>query len=124
MREMHWRVICEDFNGLRIADYDIFEHGGFSEDVKKAYKKYRNDHDSFCESVRKSLAYYFWSKCEWEVIVSAWPPSDRVRERKVDVYEQVMLNWDVFIEYVWEQCRKRKQPCKSKTVWLTCKCGE
>lgn len=109
MREMHWRVIREDFNGRRITDYDIFEHDGFAEDVKKAYKKYRNDHDSFCESVRKSLAYYFWSKCEWEVIVSAWPPSDRVPELKVDAYEQVMLNWDAFIEYVWTRCHERRR---------------
>lgn len=108
MREMHWRVFVYDFNGKRIGEYDIFEHYRFAEDVRKAYKKHRNDHDAFCESVRKSLAYYFWSKCEWEVILSAWPPSDRVPERKVDVYEQVMLNWNVFIEYVWYQAHARK----------------
>lgn len=108
MREMHWRVFVYYFNEKKIAEYDIFEHDSFAEDVKKAYKKYHNDYDSFCENVRKSLAYYFWSKCEWEVIVSAWPPSDRVPERKVDVYEQVMLNWDVFIGYVWHQAHARK----------------
>lgn len=109
MRDMHWHVIREDFNGRRIVDYDIFEHGGFVEDVREAYGKYCNDHDSFCENVRKSLVYRFWSKCEWEVVVSAWPPSDRVPERKMDVYEQVMLNWDVFIEYVWARCHERKR---------------
>lgn len=108
MRDMHWFVYVEDFNGRKISEYDIFEHCSFAEDVRKAYRKYRNDHDSFCENVRKSLAYHFWSKCEWEVIVSAWPPSDRVPERKVDVYQQVMLNWDVFIRYVWEQAHARK----------------
>lgn len=109
MREMHWYVYVEDFNGRMIADYDIFRHGCFAEYVRKAYKKYRNDHDSFCESVRKLLAYYFWSKCEWEVILSAWPPSDKVTQRKIDVYEQVMMNWDVFIEYVWTRCHERKR---------------
>lgn len=109
VREMHWNVIVEDFNGRKIGTYDIFRHGNFAEDVRKAYKKYRNDHDSFCENVRKSLAYYFWSKCEWEVIVSAWPPSDRIPDKKVDVYEQVMMNWDVFIGYVWTRCHERKR---------------
>lgn len=109
MRDMHWRVICEDFNGRRIADYDIFEHYSFAEDVKKAYGKHRNDFGAFSENVRGLLFYYFNSKCEWEVVVSAWPPSDRVSERKVDVYEQVMLNWDVFIEYVWTRCHERKR---------------
>lgn len=114
MREMHWRVIYEDFNERKITDFDIFEHYRFAEDVKKAYKKYHNDYDSFCENVRKSLAYWFWSKTEWEVIVSAWPPWNSVPERKVDVYEQVMLNWDVFIEYVWNQAHARKT--KKKVV--------
>ena len=61
------------------------------------------------EAVHGSLFYYYRSKCEWEVIVSSWPPSDRVPERKVDVYDQVMLNWDVFIGYVWEQAHARKR---------------
>lgn len=109
MREMHWNVIAEDFNGRRIDAFDIFEHGGFADDVVKSYRKYRNDFGAFSEDVRKLLAYYFWSKCEWEVIISAWPPSDRIPERKVDVYEQVMLNWDVFIEYVWTMAHARKE---------------
>ena len=114
MREMYWRVFVENFNGKRIEEYDIFEHHGFAEDVRKAYCKHRNDFDAFAEKVRGSLFYYFNSKCEWEVIVSAWPPSERVPERKVDVYEQVMLNWDVFIEYVWNQAHARKT--KKKVV--------
>lgn len=47
--------------------------------------------------------YYFWSKCEWEIILSDFPPSKKFQEKKVDVYEQVMLNWDIFINYVWNQ---------------------
>lgn len=109
MRRMHWRVFAENFNGKRIEEYDIFEHYSFAEDVKKAYRKYRNDFDAFSEKVRGLLFYYFRSKCEWEVIVGAWPPSERVPERKVDVYEQVILNWDVFIEYVWTRCHERKR---------------
>jgi len=108
MRDMHWFVIAEDFNGKRIVEYDIFEHGRFAEDVRKAYKKHRTDFDAFAEKVRGSLFYYFNSKCEWEVIVSSWPSSDRVPERKVDVYQQVMLNWDTFIRYVWHQAHARK----------------
>ena len=108
MRDMHWFVFVEDFNGKRIADYDVFDHSGFADDVKKAFRKHRTDFDAFAEKVRGSLFYYFRSKCEWEVIVSAWPPSDSVPERKVDVFEQVTLNLDVFIRYVWHQAHARK----------------
>lgn len=106
---MHWLVFVGDFNAKKITEYDVFDHDRFAEDVRKAYKKHRNDFDAFAEKVRRSLAYYFWSKCEWEVIISSWPPSDRTPPRKVDVYEQVMLNWDVFIEYVWKRCHERKR---------------
>jgi len=109
MRPMHWNVIICDFNGRRITEYDVFDHSRFAEDVRKAYKNHRGDFAAFADEVRRSLAYFFWSKCEWEVIVSAWPPSDRVPERKVDVYEQVMLNWDAFAAYAWTRCRERKR---------------
>ena len=108
MRDMQWRVFVENFNERRIEEFDIFNHYGFAEDVKKAYCNYRKDFDAFAEAVRCSLFYYYNSKCEWEVIMSAWPPSNHVPERKIDVYEQVMLNWDVFIEYVWNQAHARK----------------
>ena len=108
MRDMHWRVFTEDFNGKRIVDYDIFKHGSFAEDVRKAYRKHRTDFDAFAEKVRGSLFYYYCSKCEWEVIVGAWVARDRTPERKVDVCEQVMLNWDVFIRYVWHQAHARR----------------
>ena len=36
-----------------------------------------------------------------EVIISDLSSTGRV-ERKVDIFEQVFLNWDVFYEYLWE----------------------
>lgn len=108
MHDMHWNVIVGNFNSREIEAYNIFDHGGFMDDVTKAYKRHRDDFGAFCEDVRRSLAYYFWSKCEWEVVVDHWPHSDRRKPKKVDVYYQVMLNWDVFIDYVWRMCRTRK----------------
>lgn len=45
--------------------------------------------------------YHFWSRCEYEVIIREW--CGREAERKVDIYEQLMLNWDRFIDYCWSQ---------------------
>ena len=106
---MHWFVYRENFNQRKIEPYDIFNHHSFNEDIKDIYKKNKDDFDSFSEQVKRSLMYYFWSKCEWEVIISDWPPSTKEKvEEKVDAYDQVMLNWDIFIKYVWEQAHKRK----------------
>lgn len=44
---------------------------------------------------------YYWSKCEWEIILSHWPPRKNAQELKIDVYDQVMLNWPIFCDYIW-----------------------
>ena len=98
----------------------------------KDFDKLDDEHKKetvFKEKVRRNLSYYFWSKSEWEVILSSWPPyvdSDEIdrliKEReehlatwgkfyqtdcnvnvseKIDVYTQVMMNWDCFIDYLW-----------------------
>ena len=80
--------------------------------------------------MRRHLFYYYRSKCEWEVVITSWVPHITIselnrlneeRERtlkehnrepyslyvnpdvgeKIDVYEQVMLNWNLFLDYVW-----------------------
>jgi len=102
---LSWKVWYGDFNSGRIETDDVFDHPGFRDDCRKAARKYAKDKDAFAEAVRKSLMYYFWSKCEWEIILSHWPPSEhssRFRAEKIDVYDQIMLNWEIFIDYVWE----------------------
>ena len=71
------------------------------EACKEYAKKYGNDKAAFEEKVRRSLMYYYWSKCEWEIVLSHWPSSARFNDRKIDVYDQVMLNWGVFMDYLW-----------------------
>ncbi len=101
-----WYVFYENINYRRIEKYNVFDHAGFMKDCNNALVKYKNDFPKFEDSVRHSLMYHFWSKCEWEIILSAFPPSEKVREKKIDVYEQVMLNWDKFIGYLWEMREK------------------
>lgn len=48
--------------------------------------------------------YYFWSKTEWEVIVSPWV--GKGGDEKIDVYDQLKLNWDKFVDYVWSEVHK------------------
>lgn len=99
--ELKWNVIIGNFNHKEIETYNIFNHYYFKEDCDKAWKNNKYDFDAFSKEVKRSLMYYFWSKCEWEVIVSHWPPSERFEDKKIDVYEQVIMNWDVFIVYLW-----------------------
>ena len=126
---MIWHVYRENVNTKRIEIYNIFEHTSFREDVEEAYATCKTK-DEFVEQLRKSLMYYFWSKCEWEVIITDWPTHisidefDRIKSEiqkyenwrghkpystgvnlpvaeKIDVYDQVKLNWSAFVDYTW-----------------------
>jgi hypothetical protein len=97
---MKWIVYCHEFNSDRIETFNVFDHDGFNREVLTHLKKYRT-RDSFAEALRRSLFYYFCSKCEWEVIISPWVGSRNNEGIKVDVYQQVMNNWDIFVDYVW-----------------------
>ena len=114
MREMEWNVYVENFNGLKIDTYNIFKHYHFMEDIKQIYKKHKDDFDTFAEEVKRSLMYYFWSKSEWEVMVAPLFKRNDSNESKIDVYSQVMLNWDIFIKYVWDMSHARKIPRRGK----------
>ena len=112
MQDMEWYVYVEDFNRNQIRKHNVFNHYYFMDDIKKIYKKHKNDFDTFSKEVKSSLMYYYWSKAEWEIIISSWPERKDFKEEKIDVYDQVMLNWDSFIKYVWEQAHARKKRTK------------
>lgn len=106
---MEWYVYVENFNAQKIEEYNIFNHYSFAKDCKEAFNKCENK-KQFAESVKSRLMYYFWCKCEWEIILSEWPPKeDKPMDRKVDVYSQVMLNFDKFIDYLWDCLNERYQ---------------
>ena len=126
---MIWNVYREDCNRGAIVKYNIFDHGGFAQDVNKLLKEDISK-DEFAEQLKRSLMYWFWCKSEHEVVISSWPvyidkeELDRISTeyeeynnkwghypykinispdvgKKIDIYSQVMMNWDQFVEYVW-----------------------
>ena len=99
-----WNVFVENINRSEICVYNIFNHSSFMNDCNKAWDKCKDGEDAFCkfsDAIKRSLQYYFWCKCEWEIILSGFPPSNNFKEKKVDVFQQVMSNWKIFIEYLW-----------------------
>lgn len=70
------------------------------------YKKCKSLDELIEYAVEKRLdhlcMYYFWAKCEYEVIVSAWPPKDGT-DRKIDIYTQLKENWDIFRDIIFRE---------------------
>lgn len=96
--DMEWYVYRQDLNTNEIETFNVFRHASFSRDVEAELSRAKSKGD-FAEKLKSNLMYYYWCKAEWEVLIRSW--CGREKEIKVDVYQQVMLNWDIFLEYVW-----------------------
>ena len=126
-KNLVWNVFRYNINARIIERYNVFNHSGFYTYVLKIDRK---DKTAFAEQLKREAMYYFWSKCEMEVVITSWPPyidaneydrltkenNENIDKRgesarvlnicptvgeKIDIYEQLMLNWDMFVEYTW-----------------------
>lgn len=102
-----WNVIHHNFNSDKIENYDLFYHRTFADYIKKHRKKFKttNDKIGFAERLKREMMYYFWSKCEWEVIITK--KNDRivitpwiVRNEDVvlDVTDDTSFDWKGFYD--------------------------
>lgn len=137
-KALTWKVFEYDINAHEIKVADVFNSNWvFRADMYYDYKHCKNengeeDFDKFAKAVLSNIMYYYWSKCEYEIIVSSWPSSLNEAElkalmselekqkaeypdrrnyyvypplegaEKVDVATQIIMNWEPFISYVWE----------------------
>jgi hypothetical protein len=46
--------------------------------------------------------YYYWCKCEWEILIAPWIGDFDKESVKMDVYMQLEMNWNHYIKYLWE----------------------
>lgn len=110
---LEWNVFYHDINEQKIRTFNVFEHSRFNDDIQKFFKKFKNK-EEFGENLRRSLMYYFWCKSEYEIIISPWCGGRDTKDVKVDIYTQIMNNWPIFLDYVWNS--KIHRPRKKKTA--------
>ena len=119
---MTWNVYNHDINGRKIKIYNVFKHSSFNEDIQKLLKE-DLAYNEFTEKLNRIAQYWFWSKAEHEIVLTSWVPhidneeldrlnAEREKHRtyryyvnldvgkKVDIYDQLRLNWNAFVEYV------------------------
>jgi len=120
---MTWNVYIQDANRKEIKVFNIFDHYSFNEEVQKLLKE-NLTYDEFSEKLNRTAQYYFWSKAEYEIVITSWVPHidneelnrlnfEREKRRtyryyvnldvdeKVDIYDQLHLNWEQFCKYVY-----------------------
>lgn len=99
-KKLECMVFYHDVNKDEIRPLNIFSHRGFAEDIEKNLKRCSTK-EEFSKELSQDLSYYFRAKAEYEVVVSPWCGTNKTKDIKVDIYSQVNLNWDVFVNYVW-----------------------
>lgn len=132
--KLQWNVYHFDFSNKDLHIYNVFEHRSFNNDVQELLKKKDITREDFAEKLRREAQYRFWAKCEWECVITGSEPHIDRREferlmseyeecgkdvkrlwlrtsirladkNKIDVYEQLMLNWEQFEAYVWSHSK-------------------
>lgn len=86
-----YKVISWNFNHDDIEYYDIMPF------LIDSYKKIKKNKPKTFEEIKEFIInesrYRFWSRCEYEVIITGWPKQKR--EVKIDIFNQIMENIDV-----------------------------
>lgn len=107
-------VINWDVNKDCIEHYDVIPYL-YSEIEKKRKREKIAKKDLTYEWLRRTIEdssrYMYWSRCQYEVIVHAWPAYRN--DHKMDIHEQIMMNLDNITELVYNDYHKIK-PIKGK----------
>ena len=103
-RKLIWNVICfvcnSNYSGVQ--KYNIFDDETFCHCIVEILGSEIN-REEFEKKLDLECFYCFESKIEWEIFVKDGTTS--FGYRKVDVYNQLKLNWEVFCDYVWENTK-------------------
>ena len=95
---LEWNTILYDHDNIRI--YNVFNNAYFSEAITNIMHTPKLSRTEISDNIRRKAQWQFWGRCEYEHVISSWPPYDADKGYKVDVFEQLTLNWDRFIDYI------------------------
>ena len=87
--KLEWNVFIYDRNKRRIEIFNIFNHSSYKQEIIKLL----NHRDAltveeFKEKVKCSTMYYYWCKCEWEILIAPWIGDFTKESIKIDVYRR------------------------------------
>lgn len=115
-KPMSWKVKNYSINDNEIWDYDVLE---YREPQIKKLKKKCITKEEFAEMMRREMMWQYWSRCEYEVIISIdddnriwlnpWVGCRDPENTKVDVTDDADFDWHGFAEHhIGQQCYVNK----------------
>ena len=106
-KELVWNVYVKNLNEHKIEVRNVLKQNTiFAQDLYKLKKKYLTknnfDFDTFIEEVRKDLQYYYWSRSEYEIILTSWTP--HITPEEIDRLVKKAVNFEFFCAFVRKIC--------------------
>lgn len=104
-----FNVLIWDANTDKLIKYDVLPY--FRSCYEKCEKKRRPvTQEHWKEFVRMHGMYRYWSRCEYEIIVSSWPPNPRKDNSvKIDVWNQIENNLNIVVEFLMSEYGKENK---------------
>lgn len=100
MKELEWNVFYVNISTDEISVLNVFDHSRFRSDAEKYLKKCKTK-EELANELRSSLMCCYWSKFEWEILLSPLNQREQDKAKKIDVFRQVEINWNAFMDYMW-----------------------
>lgn len=104
-KPLSWKVKNFDINKQAIVDYDILK---YREDQIKKFKKQSVTKEEFAEKLNREFQYIYWSRSEYELVVSIdendcvwlapWVGCSEPEKVKIDVTDNDDFDWRGFAE--------------------------
>lgn len=99
-----FNVIIFNYNKKDFEPYDVMPYL-IDCYVKKEEKP--KTFNEFREFVKDTSMYQWWSRCEYEIILTDWP--NQKVEKKWDIHKQVMMNIDLITQILIENIYELQQ---------------
>ena len=114
---MEWQVYNRDFNSDKFYKMNIFHHCRFEKDAMKHLNNCKNKKE-FSGKIASELRYYFWSKCEYEVVITK--KNNRIimtswvgnKDTELDVTDDKDFDWLNFYEKMEQKYTKHRDSIK------------
>lgn len=98
-----FNVLLWDFNTDSLQYYDVLP---YLRDCYKKSKQKPKTLEELKEFIRKESLYRYWSRCEYEMILTGWPVQKK--DYKLDVHEQIMMNIDIITTILYNELINKK----------------
>ena len=100
-----FNVINFEFNSKKFESYDVMPYLINCYKNVKRKKECPKTFEDFKKFVESKSMYMYWSRCEYEIILSDWPGQNI--NKKIDIHEQLMMNIDTVTDILMKNVIKQ-----------------